>query len=175
MKTSTTFACGIPETEKELNFLIFSLLEHDKKYKKDYGLQKIFNKTLNEYVGVMGLIRREGKLEGYSNNVVEGVIFLQSKYIGSGLGFWALRYLFANLEKLGDIMLASTWEGNTPLIKLVKNKGMELIGKTSKTYKGNTIGVEIFIKLPEGSFLKTVNIKALEELLVVNKLSNINI
>ena len=144
MKTSTTFACGIPETEKEFNLLIYSLLEHDKNFQKDYGLQKIFNPKLNEYIGVIGLIRRE-KFNDLSY-IVEGVIFLKSNYLNSGSGYWALELLFSNLEELKGIMVASVWEHNRPSIRLIKANGMNFVKKASKAYKGRTIGLELYVK-----------------------------
>ena len=116
-----------------------ALLEKDENFKKDYGLQKIWHKTLNEYVGVMGLIRN-------ATNIVEGGIFLKSQYIGSGIGFWAEKCLFDNLERVNGVMVASAWEENKVAIKLMLKNGMNFVNQIQKSYNNNSILVNVYIK-----------------------------
>jgi RimJ/RimL family protein N-acetyltransferase len=172
MKTTTAFAGSLASNDKDLHLLFHTYLENQKEFQKDYGLHKIFHKKFNEYVGVMGLIRCHQKIEGYENEVVEGVIFLKSKYIGSGLGFWAEQVLFENIEKLNTIMIASVWEENIASIKLMKKNGMEFIGQIIKIYKGRAINVDLYIKFPAGVSASS-KVLHIEKLFVVKKLSSL--
>ena len=79
MKTSTFFACGVPETERDLHLAMISAIESEKEFQKNYGLQKVWDTQLNEYIGVTGSVRRE-KYNNL-NYITEGLIFLKSKYI----------------------------------------------------------------------------------------------
>jgi RimJ/RimL family protein N-acetyltransferase len=174
MKTSTLFACDVPKTERDLHIAMIFLLEVKKKFKKDYGLKKVWHSDLKEYIGVSGLIRREK----YNNcdYVVEGVIFLQSKYIGSGFGFWILKNLFNNFEKLNAIMVASVWENNLPSINLIKKNGMKFAGCELKSYKGKEIKIELYFKLPinlleQGSVIPFPNIKQFLTFAKIDKLA----
>ena len=132
MKTSTTFACNTPQTEHDLHLLIQSFLETNEKYKKDYGLQKVFSKELNDYIGIVGIIRCDKKIKGYKNIVVEGVRFLKSKYIGKGIGALLDLHTARQQERLNIILVATTWEGHISSNHLLQKYGMIPTGKVEK-------------------------------------------
>lgn len=165
MKTSTFLAGGIPENDHDLHFLMNYVIEKDERFKKDYGLQKIWHIGFKEYIGVMGLVRTE-------RNLLDGGILLRSKYIGSGIGFWAEKCLFENLEKVNGTMIASVWEENKTAIKLIKSNGMSFVNKTSKSYKDRNMIIDVYIKF-SSKVLQNMNLINIENYLITNKISQI--
>lgn len=172
MKTSTFFACDIPETERDLHLAMISATESDKEFQKDYGLQKVWHSDLKEYIGVSGLVRREKYND--SNYIVEGVIFLKSKYLISGFGFWTLKNLFNNMEKLNATMVASVWEENIPSINLIKKNDMKFIRHDFKSYKGKEIKVELYLKLPRNNIMQNnvIPFPNIKQFLALEKIEN---
>jgi hypothetical protein len=170
MKTSTTFACGIPENTYDLNRLLNAFVEKEKKFQKNYGLHKVFSPSLNENVGVAGLIRCPNQLKEYSNVIVEVAIFLKSKFIGKNIGFIVDGMLSKKGEGLNSIMIASIWEGNKSSIRLTEKYGGIFVGQTKKTYQERTVNANMYIKTPEGmpDVSKNINI---ENLLISKKIT----
>lgn len=160
MKTSTFLAGGVPENDHDLHNLMNIVLEKDKRFSKDYGLQKIWHRGLNEYVGVMGLMRIDA-------NLTEAGVLLKSKYIGKGIGFWVYKDLSDKLEKIGGAFISSVWEENTASIKLIKKHGMSFVNKISKSYKNRTMMIEIYIKF--SSNITQSDITCIEERLTTQK------
>jgi RimJ/RimL family protein N-acetyltransferase len=139
MKTSTAFACQIPLNDYDLHLLMSLIIEQEEEFASQYGMQKIYSKTLNDYVGIGGLIRNE-------NNILEGGVLLKSKYVSSGIGFWVEKKLFNYMRSIQNItVIASIWEENIPSIKLVKKNGMQLIKKINKSYNNKTIVVDLYV------------------------------
>lgn len=146
MKTSTVFAGDIARTEKDLHSLIYSFLEFDENFKGIYGFQKVFCRKLNKYVGI-GAFTRRGKY--IDIDIVEGMIFLKSEYIGSGIGFWIEKKAMQNFEDKNIILIASAWAENKVAIKLMKKNGMMLNGEFIKSFGEKSIKVELYIRLPK--------------------------
>ena len=114
----------------------------------------------------MGLVRTE-------SNFTEGVILLKSKYIGSGIGFWAEKCLFENLERLNGVIIASVWEENKASIKLMKKNGMSFVKKSIKSYHGKVVVVvDFYVKLPK--HYSPDILTQIENFLIAGKLSGIN-
>jgi hypothetical protein len=176
MKTSTFFACGIPETEKDLHLAMISATEGEKEFRKDYGLQKVWHTDLQEYIGVAGPVRREKYNE--SNYITEGLIFLKSRYLGSGIGFWVEKFVFKIFGKPNDIIIASAWAGNVPAIRLMKKNGMKFTGKDFKSYNGKKIEIELYFKIhssiSEDNIIPFSNIKQFLTFDKVERLSKVS-
>jgi len=161
MKTSTAFACGVPLNDYDLHFFMNLIIEQEEEFKKDYGIQKIYSNTLNDYVGVGGLIRNK-------DNVVEIGVLLKRKYLGIGIGFFVTHKIMQNFEEIGSILIAGIWEENTPSLKLVKKNNMTFVNKTTKSYGSNEIIVETYIKFSSKMNLtSTINI---EDYLTIKKI-----
>jgi RimJ/RimL family protein N-acetyltransferase len=140
MKTSTVFACQIPANDYDLHLLMSLIIEQEESFKQNYGMQKVYSKTLNDYVGIGGLIRNE-------NNIVEGGVLLKSKYISSGIGFWVEKKLLNYMNSKQNITaIAGIWEENTPSIRLAEKHGMQFIKKIYKTYNNKTIAVNLYVE-----------------------------
>ena len=77
MKTSTFFACGIPENERDLHLAMISVIENDKKFQKDYGMQKAFYKKTNQCIGVCGFIRKKE----YAENIEKYIELIREPLI----------------------------------------------------------------------------------------------
>lgn len=168
MKTSTTFACGVPENTYDLNRLINSFIEKEKEFEEQYGLQKVFSSYLNENVGVAGLIRCPNQLKEYSNVIVEVAIFLKSKFIGKNIGFIVDGMLSKKGEELNNIMIASIWEGNKSSIRLTEKYGGIFVGKAKKIYRERTVNTNMYIKTPKNMQDISQNID-IESLLISKK------
>jgi hypothetical protein len=165
MKTSTVFAGDIPKTQKDLHCLIYSFLEFDENFKGIYGLQKILQ--LNECVGI-GAFTRRGKYKDI--DIVEGMVFLKSKYIGSGIGFWIEKKAMENFEEKNIILIASAWAENKVAIKLMKKNEMIFSGEFLKRAGDRTIKVESYIRCPKHlSNISSMELD-IEELLACKKL-----
>ena len=151
--------------------MIASFIEPEKEFRKDYGLQKVWNVELEKYIGVSGLVRREKHNVGY---VVEGLVFLKSEYLASGFGFWTLKILFSNLEKINGVMVASVWEQNFPSIRLIQKNNMIFAGNTVKLYKEKAINIDLYYKFSEGAkqsgFLLPID--KIKEFLAFNQIAN---
>ncbi len=160
MKTSTAFACQIPINDYDLHLLMSLIIEQEEEFAKDYGMQKIYSKTLNDYVGIGGLIRNE-------NNILEVGTLLKAKYIGSGIGVLVTNKIADNFEEIGNVMIAVIWEENIPSIKLVKKNNMIFMNKINKSYGDKTIIVETYIKF--SSKMKLATTIKIEDYLTINK------
>lgn len=139
MKTSTVFACGIPLNDYDLHFAMSLIIEQEDEFRQNYGMQKIYSKTLNDYVGIGGLIRNE-------NNILEGGVLLKAKYLGSGIGFWVEKKVYNNIRSMENItLIAGIWDQNTVAIKLVKKNGMQFVKKIDRSYNNKTIIVDLYV------------------------------
>lgn len=170
MKTSTFFACGIPLNDTDLHLAMISGIEVETEYQEDYGLKKVFNKKTGKYMGVAGFIRR--KEYAKDSFIVEGLIFLKSEYIGSGMGFWIEKIFFEKLDELNAILIASAWEENRTAIRLMKKNGMNYKGSFIKIYNNNAIKVGMFMKFPS-NIIALNNLLNIEEFFTCNKISSL--
>ena len=149
MKTATAFACTVPENDRDLHIFINSFLEKDPEFQLEYGLKKIFSTELEEYIGAIGLIRCNKKIDGYENIVAEGARFLKSQYIGKGIGLILDGITEEKLERLNIIAVCTTWEGHTSSNHLLQKYGMKFAGQTIKIYKKLAVNINLYIKFPK--------------------------
>jgi GNAT superfamily N-acetyltransferase len=171
MKTSTFFACGVPENERDLHMAMISGIETEKEYSKDYGLVKALYEKTGECIAVGGLIRRKEYAE--NKFIVEGVIFLKPEYIGSGIGFWLEKIYFEKAENLGAIFVVSIWEKNTASIKLVEKNNMVYKGSFFKTYNKNVVKVNMYIKFPSNIIIPDEFLN-IEQFFTCSKISSLD-
>ncbi len=109
---STGFNFGMTLTNDQLHPIMASCVRHTSD-KKDspYGLYKIYDKSLDEYVGVQGMMvlkDKEGKdlcTPSTNNPVVESLTLVDSKHLRSGYGSKLIDWSFSDAEKRGDIVM----------------------------------------------------------------------
>jgi predicted PhzF superfamily epimerase YddE/YHI9/RimJ/RimL family protein N-acetyltransferase len=170
MKTSTFFAGGLADNDYDLHKVMNSLIEKEEQFKKDYGLQKVYNTELNEYIGVTGLIRCEKKFSNYSNNIVEVGTLLTSSFIGKGFGLAIDLILAKKVEDLNVIVMASIWEENITSIKLAQKVGMIFLEKSSKIYNRKKVIIDIYVKFPK-SINNTEKLVNIENFLITKQVA----
>jgi RimJ/RimL family protein N-acetyltransferase len=162
MKTSTLFACQTPQTELDLHTAMESLLEKNQNLRAIYGLQKVKSLELDQYVGVCGLVRTKGRIEGCNSQIVEIAIFMKPEFMNSNYGTSSILYFNKRVDELKTFLIASVWEKNVASIKLADKLGMIRLKKLQKTHYDRTINIFTYIKLPNFD---------IEELLSTKKVS----
>jgi RimJ/RimL family protein N-acetyltransferase len=162
MKTSTLFACQTPQNDIDLHTVMESLLEKDQNLRRIYGLQKIKSLELNQYVGVCGLVRTKGRIEGCNSQIVEMAIFMRPEFMNSNYGTSSILYFNKKVDELKTVLIASVWEENTASIKLAAKLGMIPLKKIQKSCYDKTINIFTYIKFPNFD---------IEELLSTKKVS----
>ena len=162
MKTSTLFACQTPKTKLDLHLAMESLLEKKYDLRTIYGLQKIKSIESNQFVGVCGLIRTNGRIEGCKSQIVEIAIFMKPEFMNSNYGTSSILYFYKRVDELKAFLIASVWEKNIASIKLASKLGMIPFKQIQKTHYDKTINIYTYIKLPNFD---------IEELLSTKKVS----
>lgn len=170
MKTSTLLSGNIPSSEDELNEIIKSFIEPQDNLKEKYGLQKIYKQNSDECFGIAGLIRANNEPSDQLT-ISEAVIFIKSKYISKGVGFFVATTLMNKATELNNILISSVWEENSPSIRLIEKNGMKLKDKIIKTYKDVSFTVRTYIKFPH-TLSEPDNVIDITNLLSTKKLSD---
>ena len=163
MKTSTLYACQTPKTKLDLHLAMESLLEKKYDLRTIYGLQKIKSIESNQFVGVCGLIRTNGRIEGCKSQIVEIAIFMKPEFMNSNYGTSTIIYFIKKVQELNAFMIASIWEKNIGSIKMANKFGLIQVKQIQKTHYDKTINILTYIKLPNFD---------IEELLSTKKVSN---
>ena len=145
MKTSTAFGGELARNDYDLHSLMNLLLEKEDEFKRDYGLQKVFNTDLNAYIGVAGLIR-------FQNNVSEYAIFLKPEFSGLGLGNLVLKELFKKADERNENVICSIYKENFPSIKIAEKNGMVFTGQMQKNYKNKIIDINLYARSKNKDF-----------------------
>jgi RimJ/RimL family protein N-acetyltransferase len=170
MKTSTLFACQTPDSDLNMNKAIESFIEKNLGLRKTYGLHKVFDTKLQQYIAICGLTRNSVKLQGISREVIEVCLFVKAEKKDLGLGSQIGLSLMRKVDELDSIAICSIWEKNFASIRLAEKNGFKYVSTIKKSFRDKMIKVNTYIKFP-GSFngWQTIDKKSVENLLVTKK------
>lgn len=152
---STSFNFGSVLSKAQLNPTISSCVRHSE-YERSghYGLYKIYDKSIGEYIGVQGMMvlkDKDGKdlyTPDTNKPVVESLTLVDSKHLRSGYGSKLIDWSFSDAQNRGDIVMYTVRIDNGGTKAICKKHEPVHLGLKNIGEKEDPRGkVDIFIPL----------------------------